>query len=45
MAEEVGVDLGELGSGFTAVEEVEDPPLHLPPTSAHLLLSLYAVSL
>lgn len=32
VAEEVGVDLGELGSGFAAVEEAEDPPLHLPAT-------------
>lgn len=37
VAEEVSVDLSELGECFAAVEEAEDPPLHLPATStAHI---------
>lgn len=36
VAEDVSVDLGELGSGFPAMEVSEDSPLHLPAHSAHL---------
>jgi hypothetical protein len=43
MAEEVGVDLGELGSGFVAVEEAEDSPLHLAASSAHVVVNLVTV--
>ncbi|TQD85149.1 hypothetical protein C1H46_029323 [Malus baccata] len=35
MAEEVGVDLAEMGSGFVAMEEAEDSPLRLTACSAH----------
>lgn len=35
VAEEVGVDFSELGSGFAAVEEAEDPPFNLPGGSTH----------
>lgn len=37
VAEEVGVDLGELGSGFVAMEEAEDSPLHLAASFAHVV--------
>lgn len=37
VAEDVGVYLGKLGSGFPAVEVAEDSPLRLPAHSAHLL--------
>lgn len=35
VTEEVGVDFSELGSGFPAVEEAEDPPFNLPGGSTH----------
>lgn len=41
VAEEVGVDFQEVGSSFAAVEEVENPPFHLPAASsaaAHVIL-------
>lgn len=41
VAEEMGMDFGESGSGFVAVEEVEDSPLHLPASSAHLVNLIY----
>lgn len=40
MAEEVSVDLRELGSGFMAMEEAEDPPFDLTASPAHRLGSL-----
>lgn len=35
MAEKVGVDLGEMGPSFLAVEEAEDPPFDLTARPAH----------
>lgn len=43
MAEEVGMDLRELGSGFVAVEEAEDSPLHLAASFAHVIVNLVIV--
>lgn len=42
MAEEVAVDLTELGSGFVAVEEPENPPLGLTANSAHIWCLLWS---
>ena len=35
VAEDVSVNLGQLGSGFPAMEVAEDSPLRLPAHSAH----------
>lgn len=38
VAEKVSMDFSEMGSGFPAVEKVEEPPLHrLPGSSVHAL--------
>lgn len=37
MAEGVGVDLGEMGPGFMAMEEPEDPPFDLVARPPHRL--------
>lgn len=40
MAEDVAVDLTELGSGFVTVEEPENPPLGLTADSAHIWFAM-----
>lgn len=42
MAEEVAVDLTELGSGFVTVEQPENPPLGLTANSAHIWCLLWS---
>lgn len=37
MAEEVGVDLSEMGSGFVAMKEAEDSSLDLETVLAHVV--------
>lgn len=41
VAEELSVDLSEVGSSFPSMEEVEEAPLHhLPVASSHGLLRI-----
>lgn len=40
MAEDVAVDLTELGSGFVTVEEPENPPLGRTADSAHIWFAM-----
>lgn len=44
MAKEVAVDLEEMGSGFAAVEEAENPPLSLTASFAHDFFSFILCS-